>query len=113
MYLNYTDARSAYDSGKPFSCIQIDTKIYLCYRDKGKIIGKLVVVEERIHHLNGMNYYKVTLKKKRIEFRLNTAPVDFVYRGALFLPYLNKTGYANERDHNAAYCLVKSDWSHP
>lgn len=113
VYLNYTDARNAYDSGKPFSCIQIDTKIYLCYRDKGKIIGKLVVVEERIHHLNGMNYYKVTLKKKRIEFSLDMALADFVYVGALFLPYLNKTGYPNERDHNAAYCLVKSDWSHP
>lgn len=113
VYRNYTEARRAYDSGKPFSCLQINTEIYLCHRDKGKIIGKLVVVEECIHHLNGMNYYKVTLKKKRIEFRLNTEPAYFVYVGALFLPYLNKTGYPNGRDNNAAYCFVKSDWSNP
>ena len=53
------------------------------------------------------------IKKERIEFRLSTEPAYFVYVGALFLPYLNKTGYPNKRDNDAAYCLVKSDWSNP
>jgi hypothetical protein len=111
VYSNYAQARNAYDSGKPFSCIQRHKSIWLCYREKGKIIGKKLFVGTQMYQLNMMCYYPIVLKKETRVFCHTEDPNDIIYTGVLFLPYLSKTGYPNKRDKNASYCLLKSDWS--
>lgn len=111
VYGSYKEARKAYDSGKPFSCMQIHETICLCYREKGEIVGKTMFVGRLLHQLNTIEYYQVTLKKKKTVFDLKESPADMVYSGVLFLPLLTKTGYPDKRDENSSYCLIKSDWS--
>jgi hypothetical protein len=111
IYGNYLQARKAYDSGKPFSCIQRQTSIWLLYRDSGNIIGKKVFVGSHSNQLNMIDYYQITLKKETRIFNHTEEQNDTTYTGVLFLPYLSKTGYPNKRDKNSSYCLLKSDWS--
>jgi hypothetical protein len=106
IYGNYTIAGDAFQEGKPISAIAYNNKIYLCYRDDGKIKGTRIKLDNKVELEYGMVYYSISLKENTITF--NEYDIDYV--GVLLLPMLTKDGYPTN-DDNVKYCYIRSDWT--
>ena len=106
IYSNNTVAVDAFQSGKPISVLAYNNKIYLCYREEGKIKGGRIKLDNKIELEYGMVYYSISIKDNTII--LDEYNVDYV--GVLLLPMLTKDGYPTNND-NLKYCYIRSDWT--
>jgi hypothetical protein len=84
IYSNVTVAVNAFRSGKPISVLAYNNKIYLCYRDEGKIKGARINLGNKEEFEYGMVYYTISIKDNTII--LDQYNVDYV--GVLLLPML-------------------------
>jgi hypothetical protein len=106
IYSTHTVAVNIFNGGKPVSVLAYNNKIYICYRDDGKIKGTRIKLDNKIELEYGLVYYSISLKDTTIV--LNEYDVDYV--GVLLLPLLTKDGYPTN-DDNVKYCYIRSDWT--
>ena len=104
IYGNKDTAFKAFQSGKPISVLAYNNRIYLCYRDEGKIKGTRITLDNKEAFEYGMVYYTISIKDNTII--LDEYNVDYV--GVLLLPKLSEHGYPTHDD--SLYCYIRSDW---
>ena len=106
IYGNYDIAIKAFNARKPISVLAYNQKVYICYRDDGKIKGTRIKLDDKIEMEYGLVYYSISLKDNTLV--LNEYDVDYV--GVLMLPMLTKDGYPTNED-DVKYCYIRSDWT--
>lgn len=106
IYGNYKIAANAFQHGMPISAITHNNKIYIGYRNKGKIKGTEIKLQNKEELKYGNTYYSISLIKSSVTLD----EYDENYVGMLLLPKLCDNGYATV-DDNLKYCCILSDWS--
>jgi hypothetical protein len=109
VYNNKLICYNTLKKGEPLSALDINGKIYLCYRCNGCIMGMETLLSDVVKIDLVNTYYQIKVDDKNMLNIDNTMNMDHCV-GVIFLPLLTNNGYSIEQHDKTMYCMIRSDW---